>query len=341
MSESAVRPSSQPRPPGLLAGHLALVAVQFCFGLFPIFALWAFAEGAFTPFGVAGWRMLAGALVLGAIAFGVHGRGALPTARDLPLLCACSLLGVTFNQGLYLQGLSRSSAVDAGLVMALIPVFTFSIAALVRQERFRPLRAVGVVIALLGTLPLLSLQGIDLEPARRLGNLLMVLNALSYSAYLVLSRPLAQRYPPLVLIAWVYVLALPAVPIFAWNENLFPLATPRAYWSMGFIIVFATILGYLLNVFALSRLRASTTATYVYSQPLITGLAGTWFLGEKLSASTLQAAAFIFCGIYLVSRRPRSKIEGVEAAPASLAAISSRKPASERTAMSPDHEPRP
>ena len=41
------------------------------------------------------------------------------------------MLGVTANMLLYLEGLARSSAIEATLVMCLIPVFTFGLSDLI------------------------------------------------------------------------------------------------------------------------------------------------------------------------------------------------------------------
>jgi drug/metabolite transporter (DMT)-like permease len=193
---------------------------------------------------------------------------------------------------------------DSGVVLSLIPVFTFALAMLARQEPFRLSRAAGIAVALAGV-SLLTAGAGELSGSHRLGNVLMVSNALSYSIYLVLSRGLAQRYPPVVTIAWVYACALPAVPVFLAGATPWPAdADARAWWSLAFILAFPTVLAYLLNVFALSRLRASTTAVYVYGQPLITGSAAVAWLGEELPFATLGAAALVFTGLYLVARRP-------------------------------------
>jgi drug/metabolite transporter (DMT)-like permease len=134
--------------PRRTAGHLALVCAQFCFGLFPVFGRWVFAPGGFTPLAVASWRILFGGLVLGSLAFALHGRRAWLRREDWRRMAACALLGVVLNQALFLEGLQRSTAVNAGLIMCLIPVFTFLLAALARLERFEWSRALGVAIAL-------------------------------------------------------------------------------------------------------------------------------------------------------------------------------------------------
>jgi drug/metabolite transporter (DMT)-like permease len=287
------------------AGHAALVAVQVFFGLFPIFGTLAFLPGGFSPLGVGSWRIAGGAAVLGALAFGTYGRRALPSRRDIPRFLVCGLLGVALNQGLFLVGLARSTPMNAGLMMTLIPVFTFAIAAAVRQERFSLPRGTGVLVAMAGAMLMLVGHGGGPFTGHGFGNLLMALNGLSYATYLVISKQLVSRYRPLVVIAWVYILALPYLPYFVSGEKL--LADPGsggAWLSLIYILVFPTTLAYLLNMFALGRVRATTTAVYIYAQPLVSGVASWIIFGERLSTNMGLAALCLFCGIWLVARRP-------------------------------------
>lgn len=287
-------------------GHAALFAVQVFFALFPIFGKWTFEPGGFTPRSLGAWRMLFGAATLGAVAFAVHRRRAIPAARDLGLLFAGSLLGVVFNMLLYLEGLARSTPTNASILMCLIPVFTFVIAAAVKQETFSGLRTIGVLLALFGASMRFWYVDDALTSEHVLGNALMALNALSYSAYFVLTRPLARRYPPLVVIAWVFLFSALAAPLMLVGETLTPDgASERAWWSLAFVLVFPTSLAYLFNVFALSRLSASTTAIYIYFQPFITAAASVWLVGEHLTPAMGVSAAFVFAGVWLVARRPK------------------------------------
>ena len=292
------------RAPGEAAGHLALVAVQLCFGLLPLFGKWAF-EG-FEPRAVAAWRIGGGALVFAVLAVGLYGRRAIVAWRDVIRLQVCGLLGVTLNMVLFLEGLERTTTVNSGLMMLLIPVFTYGIAVVVRQERFRTARALGILIACAATGMLVLQKEPDLGRPYLVGNLLIAANTLSFSVFLVISRPMARRYPPLVMVAWIYVLGAWMIPLFAQGAEFVPAGADRRAWiSLGLILLFPTVLGYLLNLFALSRVAASTTAVYVFVQPLIAAAAGALVLGEVVRGPTVLVALTIFAGIWLVVRRPR------------------------------------
>ena len=104
-----------------------LILTQFCFGVFPL--LGKLAMESFTPRAVLVWRLLIGSGVLMLIAVLRHGRRALPAGPDLLRLFGLSVLGVIVNQMLFLEGLHRSTTVNAGLIMTIIPVATMALAA--------------------------------------------------------------------------------------------------------------------------------------------------------------------------------------------------------------------
>lgn len=294
------RSPTHPRP-GQLAAHLALIGAQVSFGLFPVFGQFVFRPGGLTPLGLGTWRLAAGAVILALIAAVRYRRDAIPNRADLARLALAAMLGVAVNQGLFLEGLARSTPINATLVMCLIPVFTFTIAAAVGVETFSARRLVGVLIALGGTLPLLFDDGFHSLGRHGLGNLFMVANSLCYSVYLVMAKPLVRRYPPIVVIAWAYIFSLPFVPFFAVGQRLVPAAGhPLVWWSILYTVLFPTVLAYLFNMFALSRVRASTAATYIYAQPLVSAVASWFAFGEQPTAAMFIAAAALFSGVWLV-----------------------------------------
>jgi drug/metabolite transporter (DMT)-like permease len=283
-------------------GKVALLFVQLFFGLFPLFGKLAMAG--FAPMSVAAWRVLVGSAALALAALLVHGRAALVPLGDLLRLQVLAWLGVVLNMVLFLEGLQRSTAVNAGLLVATIPIFTFATAIALRQERFELQRAAGILLAFAGVGLLFLQRGPDFTHDMLVGNALMVLNALCYSVFLVLSRPLLGRHPPLVVIAWVFVLSLWCVPLFLRGDVLVPEGASRGAWiSLGFVLIFPTFLAYLLNTYALSKVSASTTAVFIFLQPIIAGTSGVLVLGEKLQPGTLVSAVTILAGVWLVARR--------------------------------------
>lgn len=301
-------PSATPSDGEVGRGLLALLCVQFLFGMFPVVGKFAFENGAFSPSALAFWRIGVGALVLGAIAFATLGKRALPARAELPKLFLLALLSVALNQGFYLEGLKRSSGTATGLVMCLIPVFTYAVAIVLRQETAEWRRVLGIAIALAGAVPLILTRGNPLLPEFALGIAFLMTNSLVYSTYLVLAKPLMRRHPPLFLVAWIYILSLVALPWFGHGATLVPeyVGHERAWWALAYTLAGPTIVAYLLNAYALARVRASTTAFFIYMQPVITGVGSALWLGERLTPVLGLTAGCMFVGSWLVIQ-PKSR----------------------------------
>lgn len=287
-------------------GVVALLVVQLLFGLFPIFGKHAFAD--FEPRAVTAWRIAIGASALLPLAFVVHGRAAILQRRDFGRLFLCALLGVVLNMALFLEGLKRSTAVDTALLLPLIPVFTAIVAIALRQERFDRVRAVGMALAFCGASILLVGRGGGLNSSHTVGNLLVITNEVFYAIYLVIARPLLARYPPLVVVAWVFGLSAWAAPLLWLGADPIPAdAAAQSWWSLLYIVIGPTILTYLLNVFALARVSASTTASFIFIQPAITVVASQLWLREPLPSNIVLSSVLTFAGVWIVARRPAAK----------------------------------
>ena len=285
-------------------GVVALLVVQLFFGLFPLFGKRAFPH--FAASAVAGWRITVGATVLGALAFALHGRKALLARADIPRLALCGLLGVVLNMALFLEGLQRSTAVNSALLLPLIPVFTAIVAVVLREERFDKVRALGMAVAFAGASLILFGKTGGLDAGHTVGNLLIVANEICYAIYLVIARPLLKRYPPLVLTAWVFLSSVWGIPfLFGSDAPPVPEGAPSsAWWAILYIVVFPTIFTYLLNAFALARVSASTTAAFIFIQPMITVVGALLWLGESLPENFVFATLLTFGGVWIVARRP-------------------------------------
>ncbi len=285
-----------------VASHLSLLLVQVIFASLPVAGKLAL-EG-FDRLAIAAWRVLVGAAFLILAARLLHPDRWWLSARETVWALVLSILGVTINQVFFIEGLSRSTAVNVGLIIAIIPICTYAFALLLGQETFSYSRGLGMFLALAGTGQLFIFRGAEISPEHLLGNLLILVTAISYSLYLVLARPLLTRRPPLVVVAWIFVLAVPVVPLIAWGRPWYPPdAILKAKLSLLWILLFPTILAYFLNSWVLSRVSASVTAVYIYLQPVLSSVAAVIILRESFGPRELLCAVLVFAGIHLVSRR--------------------------------------
>ncbi len=285
--------------------HAALLGAQAGFALFPIFG--KLVLPAIPPLVLAAIRVSSAALVLEAVRRFSRGREL--ERRDRPAVLLYALLGVSFNQILFILGLSMTSAIHTTILTATIPVFTLAVAVLLGRERLaaRGIAAVGLATA--GVLVLLDLRHFQLAGTALRGDLLILANSLSYSCYLVLSRPILARYSAETIVSRIFLygagpillVAAPGVLRFS------PARVPAAAWAgIAGIVILCSVLPYLWNSWALARTQASRVALYVFLQPLIASVLAVAVLGERFAARTGVAAVLIFAGLGIsMAARPR------------------------------------
>jgi drug/metabolite transporter (DMT)-like permease len=287
----------------------ALLAVQVLFGLFPVAVK---KVAGLSPSSLLAVRVAGAALCLMALVPYLS-RNPVRLAAEFPRLGLLAVLGVALNMGLFLWGLSMTDPVEAVLVITTIPVFTYALAVLLGKEGLGPRRAIGIALALLGVVVLLWGTYTAGNPSRVLGDLLILANCLSFAAFLVLGKPLMDCYDPLSVTAWMFTLAAVLVVPFALWRGLVPqvaaLDGASAAW-LTFIVLGPTVLTYLLNARALRRVHASTVAAFTYVQPIFAAVAAWLLLGQEVEWRIVPAAALVFAGLWLVSRRDPKVLEG-------------------------------
>ena len=292
--------------------HLTLVLVQFLFASLAIagrIVLPRFPPGVLVCFRVFG--AIAVLLILNVLAGGTWVRN----PRDLWRLAILGLLGIAANQTLFLYGLRQTTAINATILVTTVPVFTVLGSVLVGNESASALKFSGIILAALGTVYLIGPDRISLAPHLALGNALIVLGMMCYAAYFIYSKSVVNRYGPVTVSFYVMLFAgFGVLPfgIAGIRQMRISELEPAIWWWVGYIVVFPTILTYLLNIWALQRASSNTVAVYIYLQPLFAALGAPLFLrGEDLTARAALAGMTIFAGLALVllaEHRQRAEI---------------------------------
>jgi drug/metabolite transporter (DMT)-like permease len=78
--------------------------------------------------------------------------------------------------------------------------------------------------------------------------------------------------------------------------------SPKAWGGLTFLIVFGSVIPYLLFAYVLTKLAASRAAAFNYLQPVIASALGIWLLSERLTSKVLIGGALILAGVYLTER---------------------------------------
>ena len=289
------------RPPES-APHLALLAVQIFFGSLPVVG--KIVLKVIPPVALVGFRVGLTALVLLLVQL-YRGELRLNDTRDYRKFFVLSLFGVTFNQILFITGLSLTKASNTSLLAVTIPIFALTISSIFGIEKLRKIKVAGIALAAFGVILLIDPRSASFSSETTRGDLLIILNSLSYGIYVVISKDVITRNGAIRSIAWVFMFAaLVCVPLGAYSLSGIEVSTvsPQIWAEIFYIALISTTLPYLLNAWALMRVNPSVVAVYVYLQPLIGFLLAVIFLSEPVDFKVIIAAVLIFTGVYLTSR---------------------------------------
>lgn len=218
----------------------------------------------------------------------------------------CAVFGVALNQLMFFHGLMRTSPIHASIIMVATPILVLVISGILIGERIGWGKLLGVAFGAVGALVLIFYHGDADRSASVLGDLCILINACSFGIYLVMVKPLLQRYTAVTVMAWSFLIgSLLVLPFGAhdlWAVQWGVLTDPQIA-SMAFVVVMVTFVAYLLNTWALRFVNPSVVGTFIYLQPVL-ATAITLFTSGKNANGLVQwaCAAMIFVGVYLVNR---------------------------------------
>ncbi|NNE97880.1 MAG: DMT family transporter [Pyrinomonadaceae bacterium] len=286
-----------------LSPHVALIIVQLMFGSAPI--LGKFALEAFPSFAIVGFRVGGGALAF-FILQRLTGSLALEKRQHYYYFALFAVFGIVLNQLFFFHGLSLTTATNTSLLAVLIPVFAIIVSTMVGNDVLTWKKVIGILIAGCGVIYLIDPTKASFSSTTTQGDILVLMNSLSYAIYLAISKKLITRYGSLKSIAWLFLFgSIANVPIGLYSLSSIDLAevSLRAWVALAAVVIFPTILAYYWNTWALARVQPSVVAVYIYLQPLIGAFLAITVLGEDWQPKIFVAMALIFLGVFLVTRR--------------------------------------
>ena len=260
------------------------------------------------PFGFILMRVIGAALLFWLI--GLWGPKEKIATSDWPRLLGCTILGMCINMLLFFKGLSLTTPINSSVITTITPVLVLILSAILIKERVTYKKTLGVIIGLAGALGLVffSASEVTNAPNIPLGNLFVLINAVSFGLYLILVKPLTAKYHPFTLMKWLFLMAvivnlpltLPEFLEVEWQS-----LPKNAILGMIFVVFCTTFLTYFLNIFALKELNPGTLSAFIYLQPMIAIAFAVSTGADSLNLLKIIAALLVFVGVYLVTRKPK------------------------------------
>jgi drug/metabolite transporter (DMT)-like permease len=224
---------------------------------------------------------------------------------DLLPMAGLGCLGIAIGQTAFTFGLGLTTAANTGLIFATAPVWGLLLGLALGLERPTLAGAAGIGLSIVGV-GIVFHEGLGAEGASPIGDLCVLLAAVGFGAYTVLSMRMLKRHSPLAVATYptlfgapiVLALSVPQATGIAWGHV-------GAWAAVTFSAVFATAFAFSAWQMGVSRIGANRVLVYQYLITL-TGIgSGVVFFSEALGASKLAGGAVILLGVYL-ARKQRS-----------------------------------
>jgi drug/metabolite transporter (DMT)-like permease len=244
------------------------------------------------------------------------------TRQTRQLVFLESFLGNFLFSICMLYGVSLSSAVAAGVIMAAIPAVVALLSWILLRERISLRVGLAVACAVSGIalvslskqeLPAHAGYGLEADLASRnvwLGNLLLLGAVFCEAAYAVIGKKLtgalgAKRITALINL-WGFVLVTPMGLWLAWSFDFAAVAT--GHWLLLlFYALAASVWTVWLWMTGLKRVPASRAGVFTVMLPISAALVGVWVLGEPMGTAQLAAFALALAGVVLATLPERAR----------------------------------
>lgn len=233
--------------------------------------------------------------------------------KDLFLLAACGMFGVTVNQLFFFNGLNLSSSINSGIIMTLNPIMVVILSYFLIRDPINVKRTIGVLLGATGAV-LLTLSSGAASSESLLGDIYLLINAASYAVYLVIAKPLMAKYSPLTVITYVFSFGMLFILIYPptlteFVATDFSAITYDAMWKIVYVVIGVTFLTYLLTMYGLKYTSPTVSSAYIYTQPVLViffayVLSSIGWADDYTDTITWEKIIYmliIFAGVYITS----------------------------------------
>jgi len=227
-----------------------------------------------------------------------------PVARqDVKPILLVSVAGFFVSQVFFVIGLQKTTAGNASLIMALLPVSVALINKFFKIEDISRSALIGIAVSLVGAVLIVvgSSKAISFEDAYLWGAVLVLISQVCYGYYTVFSRELLEKYSTYQVTAYIVVISTVLFCLTAWpsivETNWWKL--PLAAWvSIVFSGVFALCICNFLWIWCVGQAGSIKASIFGNLSPAFAIVAGYLLLGETFNLIQSFGAAVIFLGLY-------------------------------------------
>ena len=233
--------------------------------------------------------------------------------KDRLTILKCGLFGMSINIAAFIAGLDYSTPVNSSILIIISPIFVVILSFFIFKNKINFIKILGIILGFIGAMILILTADSNSSIGRNipLGNFLFIVNSISYAYYLIIVKPMVEKYDLITLFKWLFLIGLIFNFPLGINQFLDVDWTSLPLWEavlpMVFVVVGTTCMTYFLNGYALSKITSTEVAVFMYLQPIIGILFAIFTKSDTITLIMFVASVLIFTGVYLTSVLKQNK----------------------------------
>jgi drug/metabolite transporter (DMT)-like permease len=221
-----------------------------------------------------------------------------PRGRSLVALALMGGVGYVGQAWCYFSSLAYASAGLTALLLYVFPAIVAVIHALLTRRMLSPVRAIALLLALIGT----ALTIGDNLHGTPLGVIFGLAAALIYAIYIVVGERVTAGIGAIPAASVILLGSAASSSVVSLVRGFSAPSTPAAWGAIIAIAMLSTVMAIAAFFAGLSRLGAPDASTLSTLEPLATIVLAAIFLGEQISAIQMLGGATILCAVVLLAR---------------------------------------
>ncbi len=217
----------------------------------------------------------------------------------------CGLLGTSGNMYLFFLGLEITSPINASVLMLFTPLFVGVFDHIRVKKRPHIGFIIGLLLALLGSIYLVSSKTSIQYSDTWKGDILVATNAIFYALYLTRVKKLTLIYKPITINRGTFtfgLLYLIPIGLFDLVETDWQQIPISIAYKILYLLIFTSFFVYLLNAYAVKKAGPSLAGIYIYLQPVLATIIAIILKTDTLKYTTAIVLVLVLISTFTATR---------------------------------------
>jgi drug/metabolite transporter (DMT)-like permease len=225
--------------------------------------------------------------------------------KHLLLIAASGFFGIILYFIFENTGLKYTSASNASMIVAAVPIFTLLSEAIFFKLKLNFKMILCIVISLIGVYLVISSNGrLDFSSKKLFGNILMLGAMISWVIYTIMNKSLVKKYSSVMITTYQTIVCIFLfIPFIIPEIKEWKAVSLEPLINLVFLGVFCSACAYFCYIYAAKRLGASIASAFLNLIPVVSIISGSIVLGERLSIIQYMGMLLIILSLLLLNQK--------------------------------------